>query len=223
MQCMIPTCTRLGKALALLAITALTASHALAETKTYYLNQSNIASLPDGDNYLQLSISSMVAGTASFSLAPVYSFAQDTNFGITSFGFNFAGANINALAGTNFQGLAANWTVDTPPASAQDGFGKFDFVVETNNNRLPQLNFTITGLGGASSSDTLAQFAKLSSGNAGQGNFYFAAHLAGFQSGNDSSAFFAGSTLAPIPEPESYAMFLAGLGLLGAAARKRRV
>lgn len=28
---------------------------------------------------------------------------------------------------------------------------------------------------------------------------------------------------APVPEPETYAMFLAGLGLLGAAARKRRV
>lgn len=27
---------------------------------------------------------------------------------------------------------------------------------------------------------------------------------------------------APVPEPETYAMFLAGLGLLGAAARKRR-
>jgi hypothetical protein len=28
---------------------------------------------------------------------------------------------------------------------------------------------------------------------------------------------------APVPEPESYAMFLAGLGLIGAMARRRRM
>lgn len=33
----------------------------------------------------------------------------------------------------------------------------------------------------------------------------------------------AGPQIAAVPEPESYAMFLAGLGLLGAVARRRRV
>jgi hypothetical protein len=34
----------------------------------------------------------------------------------------------------------------------------------------------------------------------------------------------SGATIAPVPEPETYAMFLAGLGLMGAAiARRRRV
>jgi hypothetical protein len=30
-----------------------------------------------------------------------------------------------------------------------------------------------------------------------------------------------GATIVPVPEPESYAMLLAGLGLLGVVARRR--
>jgi hypothetical protein len=29
-------------------------------------------------------------------------------------------------------------------------------------------------------------------------------------------------TITPVPEPETYAMFLAGLGLMGAVARRRK-
>ena len=36
------------------------------------------------------------------------------------------------------------------------------------------------------------------------------------------TAYFDNITLAPVPEPETYALFLAGLGVLGAAARRRR-
>jgi hypothetical protein len=40
---------------------------------------------------------------------------------------------------------------------------------------------------------------------------------------NDNhGAFTASVTLAPVPEPETHAMMLAGIGLLGFAARRRR-
>jgi len=99
-----------------------------------------------------------------------------------------------------------------------DGFGKFDFIVQTTgSNRLSPLSFTVTGLGGATTADTLGYFAKYSVGNAGQGNQYFAAHLAGFTTSNPiiTSGYFAGSTLAPVPEPGAFAMLLAAMCLLG--------
>ena len=44
---------------------------------------------------------------------------------------------------------------------------------------------------------------------------------------NQNNEFYAwavrpGDVAAPIPEPETYALFLAGLGLLGVVARRRR-
>jgi hypothetical protein len=40
-------------------------------------------------------------------------------------------------------------------------------------------------------------------------------------SGEFSASVSAGTTVAAVPEPGSYAMFLAGLGLMGLVARRR--
>lgn len=50
------------------------------------------------------------------------------------------------------------------------------------------------------------------------------ASLAGFTKSNRSfgALINVGSAVSPVPEPESYAMFLAGLGILGAIARRRK-
>lgn len=215
----------IGGAIAALALVVAPLAGALADTATYYLDQSNVESvLPDGTNYLKLIIDSTVAGTANFDVTPVYVFTQGANFGLQAFGFNYSGSN--SITTGNFQGLAAGWTVDLPPPSGMDGFGKFDFIVQnTGSDRLSPLSFTITGLGGATSADTLGYFAKLSSNTAGQGNQYFAAHLAGFTTSdvNVTGGYFAGSTLAPVPEPETYAMMLAGLTLVGGIAGRRKM
>ncbi len=59
---------------------------ALANTATYYLNQSNIDSvLPDGTDYLKVTITSSVAGVATFVVAPIYAFTQGSNFGLQTF------------------------------------------------------------------------------------------------------------------------------------------
>ena len=45
---------------------------------------------------------------------------------------------------------------------------------------------------------------------------------AGTNAGNRAYGFGATVAVAPIPEPETYAMLLAGLGLVGAVARRRK-
>jgi hypothetical protein len=52
-----------------------------------------------------------------------------------------------------------------------------------------------------------------------QGNFN---PFIGYQSGGNLSNVSASFQAAPIPEPETYALMLAGLALVGAAARRRR-
>jgi hypothetical protein len=61
------------------------------------------------------------------------------------------------------------------------------------------------------------------------GNFSYSATFGGLTSGQTYWFEVQGNatvatytvTLAPVPEPETYAMFLAGLGLMGAVARRR--
>jgi hypothetical protein len=53
-----------------------------------------------------------------------------------------------------------------------------------------------------------------------QGNFN---PFIGYQSGGNLTNVSASFQAAPIPEPETYALMLAGLALVGAAARRRRV
>ena len=196
---------------------ALGSAPASAVSVSYSLDQSNIGSLPDGTNYLQVTITSTIAGAASFSVAPVYGFTQLSNFGIQAFGFNYSGPN--TLASGDFT-LPSGWSVDLPPPSAMDGFGKFEYTIQDGgSNRQSPLTFSVTNLGGATASQTLSYFAELSTGGAGQGNQYFAAHLADFQSGSDTSGYFGGVT--PVPEADTYAMLLAGLGLVGFAVRRK--
>ena len=205
---------------AILVIGVLPALDAEAATESYYLNQSDISSMPDGTDYLQVTLTSNTAGSVDFSILPVYGFNEGSNFGIQSFGFNFAGSN--TLTASNFL-LPDSWSA-TLRSTQMSGFGKFNFVIQGNgSNRLSPLNFSLIGLGGATADETLSYFAKYSGGSASLGNEYFAAHLAGFVSGSDNSAFFGGSTLAPaVPEPETYVMLTAGFGVLGAMIRRRK-
>jgi hypothetical protein len=52
------------------------------------------------------------------------------------------------------------------------------------------------------------------------GDYYL--QVSGNMVSNTSAAFGGAVMLAPVPEPETYGMMLAGLGVLGFLARRRR-
>lgn len=186
---------------------------AFAMSVSYYLNQSNIDASPylDGQNYLQVTISDNANGNIDFLVQTLASLSSYTgsNYGISSFGFNTT-KNVSLA---NISGQPAGWGLQT--TQNQDGFGKFAVVVNgTGQSRVDPLMFSITGISG----DTPMDYVMLSTGNAGQGNVDFAAHVAGLNT-QTTSGYFGGS--APVPEANTYAMLLAGLGLVGFAARRK--
>lgn len=202
-----------GALAALFVVAAFSSAPAHALSVSYFLDQSNINASPylDGQNFLQVTISDNVNGNIDFlvqTLAPLSSHTG-TNYGIDSFGFNTA----LSISSANITGLDATWAVQS--TMNQDGFGNFISVVNgPGNDRKDPLMFSITGISG----DTPLDYVNLSTGNAGEGHVYFAAHVAGLST-QVTSGYFGGS--APVPEADTYAMLLAGLGLVGFAARRK--
>ena len=200
-----------------LILALVSAAQVHAVSVSYFMNQSN--ELADGPNYLQVTIDDNGApGSINFKVEtlPVLTGMATGNFGLQSFGFNTT-LSSGLIASASISGLPAGWTANVAPRSnTRGGFGKFDIAVnDTGQNRASVLTFSVTGIAG----DTVLNYAKLSSGTAGEGNVFFAAHVAGFNDGNSAtSAFFGGSTLVPLPG----AVWLLGSGLLGLVAFARR-
>jgi hypothetical protein len=201
-------------AVALAACLALSAGNASAASITYFLDQSNTeGTWPDGVNYLQVDIFDSITnpGDIEFlvtALAPL-TVSAGTNFGIQAFGFNsnytLTGANIVDPAG---------WTAGS---GTLNGFGLYE-VREAGNggNRQNPLSFRITGVSG----DTPLDYAVLHPlGGGGQGNYFFAAHVAGMTTG-PGSAYFGGNATTVVPVPAAAWLLGSALGLLGWMRRR---
>ncbi len=216
--------------IALILAAPLLSGTVYANSVSYFLDQSNEAALPDGTNYLTVTIDDMGGTGASgddiitFTVATVGgAFNPGTNFGIQTFGFNIADSTSLPDSPNASWGLPSGWSANVaPPPNQLDGFGRFDVeVTDGGSSRQDPLVFTIDVAG-----DSIASYVDLS-GNPGnsqnppaQGNQFFAAHVAGFTVDGSSvtSAWFGGQTLVPIPA----AVWLFGSGMLGLAAVARR-
>lgn len=201
-----------------LAMAALGASPVHAASVSYYLDQSN--ALPDGVNYLQVTIADGLDGAIDF-LVEIGSALDDIagdNFGIQKFGFNVADAF--SVSAANISGLPTGWSLANGQGQLS-GFGRYDIVLQgTGNSRQSPLAFSIVGIDG----DTVLDYALLAGPNASQGPSLFAAHVAGFGYGDDdaiSSGFFGGVTAVPAP-PAAWLLLTGVVGLVARRVRSRR-
>lgn len=206
---------------------ALVGTAAHASFITYYLSQTNAnPTLSDNVDYAKVMIDDNTANTLTFTvslLGPLTGIAA-SNFGIQEFGFNVLGNSmpLSDASGSNAQwGLPSGWSASVaPPPNQLDGFGRFEVSVSTTGTgRLPTLVFGIVGTG-----LNLFSFAENSSNTAGEGNTFFAAHIAGFAAGGGiTSAYFGGSSTVPTAVPIPAAGLLpAGMAVFLAFMRRRR-
>jgi hypothetical protein len=162
-------------------------------------------------------------------------YAINVNTGVTSVIGNTA-----SIIQTNFGGVAyTNSTNDPVPASTQlyyiDFFTDELFRADTAFNapsivKVGSLGFDTVGAYGFDITADGQAFASLTDSITGQGGLYSINLMTGAASligdFGVSSPLLAGMTvaagLAPVPEPETYAMMLAGLGLVGWMALLRR-
>ena len=204
--------------MALVGAAAITsAAHANITSGSWIMDQSN--TFADGTPYGQVDIlADSVAGSVkftvdAFNVQPLY--GTLSNFGLQKFGFNFD--NVTSAPGTWTVALPTDWTQDTN--SNLDGFGNFE-VKEAGDgsSRQDPLIFTITL---PTASEAIAtNFAVLGSGGA-QGNFFFAAHVAGFGTTPGSHYIGGSGSTTVVPAPGAVALAAFGLGIVGWVNRRR--
>lgn len=148
--------------------------------------------------------------------------------GATVIALSSLGANA-ALTTTPFTSVTGSFSdtllgsvnVPTHPWGSSDVAGGLGyvlgFVMFGQNFNLPAVTFSSVSLGGLSGSIGLNNTFSFLNVNAGSYDLKASGSVA------DGGTNWIGAqyTVTPVPEPETYAMLLAGLGLMGAIARRR--
>ena len=151
---------------------------------------------------------------ADISHAPVPLILLD---GTTDYGASFAAGNMgNTFADKfTFSTVGVNFVdslVSSISRTAVVGLDITGFALYNSSNTLVS-NGTMLGAGSI-------DLWSLSANNLAQGSYYV--KVSGTLVSNTSGSFGANINVTPVPEPESYGMMLAGLGVLGLLARRRK-
>ena len=154
-------------------------------------------------------------------LDPEFNFVETGNHFL--FSFNGTGVSLGDISNITVAGpqtfTATSTSVQNPP------FGTFQFGIQcatgcfnggSGGGYVDPLMFTVANA-------SIGDFLVLSTGAGSLGPAYFAADVIWT---SDTQSFGAtgaiGVVTTPVPEPETYALFLAGLGAVGFTARRRR-
>jgi hypothetical protein len=198
-----------------LALAASCFSFSAAAQTTYSLNATDVSQFGSGSfgsvTLTQNSSDVLVSVTLSSGL----NFVNTGSHSI--FSFNLGGSSTTAdIQGITFaNGL--NNVFGVAQGTSNSPFSTFTYEINCVSNctsggsgggYVDPLNFTVKNA-------TVSEFAQLSTG--GGTAAFFAADVTNL-AGNTGAI---GATVAAVPEPETYAMLLAGLGLMGFTVRRR--
>lgn len=154
-------------------------------------------------------------------LDPEFNFVTTGNH----FVFSFNGTGVVAGDIVNIDNPGTQTFAVTTPNAVNPPFGTFQFgiacatVCSPGNSAggyLDPLTFTVNNA-------TIGDFLVLSTGAGSLGPAYFAADVVWTaDTGSFGATGAIGVVTTPVPEPETYALMLAGLGAMGFIARRRR-
>ena len=190
---------------------------AAAQTASYSLNSTGVSEFgtgPYGSVTLTQSFSDVLVNVVLRNDLNFLSTGNQNSHSI--FTFNVSGATAGDVTDISFaNGLNGSFGVASPAGNSP--FGNFTYGIfctssctsgGSGGGYVDPLNFTVHNA-------TISEFNHLSSGGTGA---YFAADVLNL-SGKTGAI---GATVAAVPEPETYAMLLSGLGLIGFVARRRQ-
>ena len=205
------TLLALGAGLAHAADTASWAYWSSSTGGTFVQNSNTITVTYTGDT------GGVYASSAPFTSVPSsFTSATVTNTPVNSLEMEGGNATVNTFAFSHavVNPLVAVWSVGQPGLPVS-----FNFL---NNPSFTILSQGAGGWGGG----TLTQSGNSITGWEGNGVIQFQGSYTSISFTTPNYEYYYGATVgapvAAVPEPETYAMMLAGLGLLGFAARRRK-